>query len=54
MDTLWQDLRYGFRMLVKKPGLTAAVVKLFDSSIVSDSLRKDKWRVSGLFSADGD
>jgi len=23
MQTLWQNLRYGFRMLIKKPGFTA-------------------------------
>jgi predicted permease len=26
METLWQDLRYGFRMLMKRPGLTAVAV----------------------------
>ena len=26
MNTLWQDLRYGFRMLVKKPGFTVAAI----------------------------
>jgi putative ABC transport system permease protein len=26
METLWQDVRYGFRMLLKKPGFTAVVV----------------------------
>jgi predicted permease len=26
MGTLWHDIRYGFRMLVKKPGFTAVVV----------------------------
>src|SRR5437867_1733753 len=26
MTTLWQDLRYGFRMLCRSPGLTAVVV----------------------------
>src|SRR5947208_3294494 len=26
MNTFWQDLRYGARMLMKKPGLTAVAV----------------------------
>ncbi len=26
METLWQDLRYGIRMLLKNPGFTAVVV----------------------------
>src|SRR6267378_2300641 len=26
MQTLWQDLRYGFRMLVKNPGFSAVAV----------------------------
>ena len=26
MDTLWQNLRYGFRMLLNRPGFTAVAV----------------------------
>jgi putative ABC transport system permease protein len=26
METLWQDVRYGFRMLLKKPGFTAVAI----------------------------
>ncbi len=26
METLWQDLRYGLRMLGRKPGMTAVAV----------------------------
>ena len=26
METFWKDLRYGFRMLIKRPGVTAIAV----------------------------
>ena len=26
METLWQDIRFGFRMLLKKPGFTAVAI----------------------------
>ena len=40
MQTLWQDLRYGWRMMLKAPGFTAIAVLIASLLGVWQQLRK--------------
>ena len=57
MDALWQDIRFGWRQLLKHPGFTAlAILSMFivhwslrDTSIESAVNRMPVWAVTGIW-----